>query len=186
MAAGGPVTPLAFHTSAEAARQLEAIPQICILAIGLLFVFSIYLILRVLFTPAGNLSKSSAHVRSASPILIWIAGISLLLAFIAAGFDVYDQLWQVGISGTFDLSQLAVIFMVGLVILGIGFFFRTDRTVGNSIGFLQKTEFCKGDLNVFHDCMTDCPCHAEPVSASMVPHRSVPCSGEMDPETSSG
>ena len=134
---------MSFGSSEAATQQAGIVAHVCVIAIGILCVFAIYIVLRTVFTKSENLPAAPRHIGYAVAVLKWIASTSLLLSLIAVCFEIYDELLRIALVGTFELYHFAGALISGLVLLGIGCCSALVVMIGIALIFFKKIRFEK-------------------------------------------
>jgi len=91
-----------------------------LVAVGILVLFSIYIIVRSLIIRPSNLGLAPLHIQYAPSLLKWVAKVALLVTVISVCFESYDQLWFAGIDGSYALGDFATMLISGFALIGIG------------------------------------------------------------------
>ncbi|WP_217272010.1 hypothetical protein [Sphingopyxis sp. BSNA05] len=91
-----------------------------LVAVGILILFSIYIIARSLGTRSSNLGLAPVHIQYAPSLLKWITKVALFLTTLSICFESDDQLWFAGIDGSFAVGDIAIMLISAFVLIGVG------------------------------------------------------------------
>lgn len=111
---------------------------LALLIVSLLFVFTIYLVIRASVTKSEKLELAPSHIREASAFLKWIAFASPLVMLIGEMVNVYDMTLKRGMNGSFDAVFPYQMLMEFIIFMLIALTVSLFALVGIGLIFLRK------------------------------------------------